>query len=103
MADRIPVRGEVVDYTLDSNDVAQITGRRDASHGHVAGEARGSPVSIGDVVPMMITRVWGDTPGCAVNGQAVLDGNDTLWVTSATHSEGLRHFAWRRVQGGVSA
>lgn len=41
----------------------------------------GSPVSEGDMVPLVITASLSED---LVNGQAILDGNDTLWVTSAT-------------------
>jgi len=48
----------------------------------------------------VITRVWGQTEGSAVNGQVLLDGDDTLWVTSVTQGPDARQ--WRpfaRVEG----
>ena len=38
--------------------------------------------------PLVITRVWGDQEGSAVNGQVLLDGNDTFWATSRNEGEG---------------
>lgn len=69
----------------------------------------------GDVVPLLIVRIWPEeypegSPVCmdylpgvtpfweiplsttGVNGQAFLDGNDTLWITSAP--EGDFNGAW---------
>lgn len=54
----------------------------------------GNAVAEGDTFPMLITRVWGDNPSSAVNGQAYLDGNDVLWVTSACVGSGPRTFSW---------
>ncbi len=56
----------------------------------------GEDVRTADVVPLLIVKVWpneyGDKPG--VNGQAFLDGNDTLWVTSAKEGEGAGEWFW---------
>ncbi len=54
----------------------------------------GNDAKEGQTFPMLITRVWGDTPTCAVNGQVFLDGNDVLWVTSVSVGEGPRTFSW---------
>ena len=49
---------------------------------------------------MIITRVFGRDPGSAVNGQVLLDGNDTLWVTSRTTVTGEGSYQWpERVYG----
>lgn len=79
---QVPTAGRIVQYTLDASDVA----RRGA---HI-----GNKISAGDVYPMMITRVWGDKPDAAVNGQVFLDGNDVLYVTSIYVGEGPRTYAW---------
>ena len=65
---------------------------------HIGNEAKE-----GDTFPMLITKVWGDTPTSAVNGQTFLDGNDVLWVTSASVGEGPRTFSWptRSAEGSV--
>ena len=54
----------------------------------------GNQAEEGQTFPMIITRVWGDTPEWAVHGQVFLDGNDVLWVTSALVGEGPRTFSW---------
>ena len=45
----------------------------------------GSPVSKGDVVPMIVTKVWSSI---CVNGQVILDGNDSLWMVRIDTGEG---------------
>lgn len=92
-----PSIGRIVHFILAEHHVAQINRRR------AEGEAKmdwhrqektgaqvhtGNPVSVGQVFPMIITRVWGAAPGSAVNGQVFLDGNDTLWVTSVVEGDG---------------
>lgn len=51
----------------------------------------GNEVHEGDVVPMIIVRVWSPT---TVNGQAFMDGNDVLWVTSATLGDNPHEWQW---------
>ena len=43
---------------------------------------------------MVIIRVWGTTPESPVNGQVLLDGNDTFWATSVQAGVGPRKFEW---------
>lgn len=81
--------GRIVQYRLTPEDAFEINRRRGAEeHGahwpfgaiaHV-----GNHASRGDVVPMLIVKVWGPD---YVNGQVHLDGNDTLWKTSVTKSK----------------
>lgn len=87
----IPTIGRIVHYTLSERDAAQINALR----GPMTHQA--NPASEGDVFPMMIVRVWGNTPESAVQGQVFIDGAFTLWATSATPGEGPRHFAWPTV------
>lgn len=98
----IPSIGRIVEYTLSDSDAAQINRRRaDASANIKAGTVGktgfalhiGNGVLEGEKYPLLITRVWGDRPSSAVNGQVMLDGNDTLWVTSVAQGEGPFH--WR--------
>lgn len=115
MAEQIPTIGRIVHYRLSADDAAQINRRRTTSgeiraridqqfapwtppsrpvwplgaQAHIGNDARE-----GDTFPMLITKVWGDTPTSAVNGQAFLDGNDVLWVTSAAVGEGPRTWSW---------
>ena len=88
MTTQTPSIGRIVHYTLNNDDEAAINGRRDED------PRSGNRVSAGDIYPMMITRVWGDQPDSSVNGQVHLDGRDLHWVTSVSHGEGERHFAW---------
>ena len=100
----IPTIGRIVLYTLSEQDAAQINKRRRDAQEHLREHIEnatgvavhvGNGVSAGDVYPMIVTRAWGaDAPERLVNGQVLLDGNDTLWVTSVGVGEGPRTFAW---------
>jgi hypothetical protein len=103
MTQQIPTIGRIVRYTLSEQDADAINRRRtDAARNMAAHREKknGSQVHIGnsvyegEVFPLVITRVWGDQPESAVNGQVLLDGNDTLWVSSVNVGEGPRTFAW---------
>ena len=92
--------GRIVQYTLRDAD-ADAVNRRRADYAKtlpsIAGGAQvhvGNLAHVGDVLPMMVVRVFGTNVTTAVNGQVFLDGNDTLWVTSVYvgHSPGT--FAW---------
>ena len=82
----VPKMGRIVIYVLSEADAQYITERRLLGF-------RGSPVCAGDEFPMIITRVWSPS---IVNGQVMLDGVDTLWVTSAEMSfdPARRHWHW---------
>lgn len=71
-----PVLGAVVGYRIDDGDAAVIRQRRTAS------DRRGAPVHVGELVPLVVTQV---VDNARVNGQALLDGDDSLWVTYAEH------------------
>lgn len=95
-----PTIGRIVHYRLSDQDAAQINKRRADASAHMAEHREnsngvvvhvGNSVQAGDVYPLVITRTWG---GSAVNGQVLLDGSDTLWVTSVTEGEGLRNWSW---------
>ena len=96
-----PTPGRIVLYQLSEDDATQINRRRkDARDSAVSLDKTGyvvhvgNDVSAGDVYPLVITRTWGDTPESAVNGQVLLDGNDTFWATSVSAGERPRTFAW---------
>lgn len=103
---QVPTIGRIVHYTLSEQDAAAINKRRkDAWNLNAAGVTlasqelgavihAGNGVSAGDVYPLIITRVWGNTPESSVNGQVLLDGNDTFWATSVAYGEGERKFVW---------
>lgn len=73
-----PTPGRIVQYTLTQADVDRIESDRIASLGY------GNKPHAGDVVPVIVTRAW---PERRVNGQAVLDGNDRLWIASADEGD----------------
>ena len=97
-----PSIGRIVHYTLGGPDAAMINTRRKNAADHI-GEHRDNATGVvvhtgntareGDVYPLLITRVWNTDPG-TVNGQVLLDGNDSLWVTSTTPGEGPGRYAW---------
>lgn len=85
--------GRTVHYRLTESQCEQIRKRRRDAARKSAGQAEsgyivhtGNDSDPGDVVPLVIVRTWGG-PDDLVNGQALLDGNDTLWVTSARYSD----------------
>lgn len=102
-----PVIGQIVQYRLRASDAEQINRRRrhaQRSMDTIRSEAMGYQAHIGnqvaedELVAMIVTQVWPnsfkpDEP--AVNGQALLDGADSLWVTSV--AEGTTPGTWQRV------
>lgn len=99
----VPTIGRIVHYTLSAPDADAVNTRRRDAINHVADHRErrdgsvihyGNAVVEGDIYPMVITRVWGDQPGSAVNGQVFLDGNDLLWATSVQCGTGPRTWAW---------
>ena len=102
--------GRTVLYTLSDDDVTQINRRRtngrsirermqaepkqwpEGAQAHI-----GNTASAGDVVPLVVVLVWPNEYGegaPGVNGQALLDGNDTLWITSAKEGTEPGTWAW---------
>ena len=45
----------------------------------------GNSVNVGEVLPAMVTRVFGDQGIC--NLKVMLDGSDTFWATSVEHDQ----------------
>lgn len=94
----VPTTGRVVLYTLSQYDVEQINRRRTSPQSiserikeaiwPMGAQAHiGNSVKVGDVFPAILVRPNGDTAEATINIQVFLDGNDTLWVTSAAVSE----------------
>ena len=83
-----PTIGKTVIYRLSVTDTAKINEYADSG-----GNRNCSFVRTGDEVPLIITKVgrieWG-LPG--INGQIILDGNFSLWVTSVR--EGTEPGQW---------
>lgn len=101
---RAPALGDIVWYTLTDQDADAINRRRAQATNHFREHHdradgiqlhTGNAVQAGDIYPLAITRVWGTTPASAVNGQVLLDGSDTLWVSSVQHGDGPRRFVYR--------
>lgn len=85
----IPRPGDVVLFQLASHNIAAIDALR-AEHG-----GAGNTHRVGDVVPLVIVRVWGDTPSSAFNGKALLDAPfPDLWVSSTCIGPGPAQCAW---------
>lgn len=102
--------GRTVLYTLTEDNASAINRRRtdgrsirdrmqadpptwpEGAQAHI-----GNRASAGDVVPLVVVRVWPNEFGDGihgVNGQAMLDGNDTLWITSAREGTEPGTWAW---------
>ena len=103
-----PTTGRIVMFKLVQRDVEAINRRRttgvsiaermklgtwpQGAQAHI-----GNPVTEGDILPMIVCRVWPDEfgPGTfGVNGQVFLDGCDNLWITSAGEGIGVGQWSW---------
>lgn len=101
--------GRIVLYRLREQDAKAINRRRSAERGaHWPDGAQahfGNPVQAGEVYPMVVCRVWpneyGTQPG--VNGQVILDGSDSLWVTSAKEGDLPGEWSWPVRSSGAPA
>ena len=96
-----PSIGRIVHYTLTDADAEAINRRRadtmrnidehrqraDGSQVHF-----GNSVEAGDVFPMVIIRVWNEIG--TVNGQVLLDGNDTYWASSRMPGDTQGTYRW---------
>jgi len=96
-----PSIGRIVHYVLTGSDADAITRRRVFGAGHGDGWPNGAqahvgnPVAAGEHVPMVVVVVWPNEHGPdsdGINGQALLDGSDSLWVTSV--KEGSEPGTW---------
>lgn len=97
MSERKPYIGAVVQYILSKQDCEEINRRRRYAHGaegrlswpdgaqaHTGNEARE-----GQIAPMVIVAVWGTSATSCVNGQVLLDGNDSYWALSRNRADEL--------------
>lgn len=85
--------GCTVHYVLSEDNANSINRRRKhAAESGITAENTGAvvhygnPVYAGDEYPMVIVKEW--TSGGSVNGQVLLDGNDTFWACSVSEGEG---------------
>ena len=94
--------GDIVLYQLTKDDAEIINRRyRHASHNQdlmrvskTGYQAHfGNAVGEGTVVVLIVTQVWSST---CINGQAILDSNDSLWVTSACKGEDPGYWSYRK-------
>ena len=104
MSEIVPRVGSIVFYKLKKEDAEAINRRYGHARAHMAEHIAssngvqvhvGNDVREGQVLPMIITQVWGDKPDCYVNGQVFLDGNDLFWVTSGAVGDEPGQFAWQ--------
>ena len=95
-----PSIGRIVLYTLSAQDASSIASRRaDAQrnlteHKEAATGVQihvGNSVREGDTFPLVVVRVW---PNDSVNGQLMLDGNDTYWVMSKAQGDSAGTWSW---------
>ncbi len=84
----IPTIGRIVHYKLTEQDAARVAEQREQR------KLTGNVAYVGDVFPAVVVRTWGDTAESACNLQVLLDGPDSLWVTSRTVGEVEGTFAW---------
>lgn len=103
-----PSIGRIVHYKLTEDDAAKATRRRTDSTSiaerikagtwPLGAKAHiGNPVNAGDVVPLIVVKVWPNEygPGIpGVNGRAILDGSDSLWVTSIKEGNEAGQWSW---------
>ena len=103
-----PTIGRIVHYKLTETDAERANRRRhsdtigqriaDGTWPEGAQAHAGNRANAGDVAPALIVRVLNEDDNSAVNLQAFLDGNDVLWVTSATCGESAGQFAWPKIE-----
>lgn len=102
MPEQKPTVGRIVNYRLSEEDAVQINRRRTTgkaiadriveekwplgAQAHIGNEAKA-----GDVLPMIIVKVWSDV---CVNGQVFLDGNDTFWGLSRNLGDQESNWNW---------
>jgi len=86
-----PTVGRIVHYKLSEADISEINRRR------ALYEFKGNPVSAGEVVPVIVAIVWPDEFGAGIpgiNGQALLDGEDSLWICSRREGPNSGEWMW---------
>ena len=104
----IPSIGRIVHYRLSQRDADAINKRRADMYAHIEEHQKnsngvqihfGNTVHAGEVYPLVITRIFGDnaTEETGVNGQVLLDGNDTFWATSRHVGTEEGTFFWPRI------
>lgn len=80
--------GRIILYVLGEGDVSQIESRRAASGAYVGNIPRA-----GQVVPAIVVAAWGGEDD-KINGQAVLDGLDSHWITLRAYDAAKTPGTW---------
>lgn len=75
----VPTTGRIVLYTLSEYDAESINKRRVPQDGNSA--------TVGDVLPAVIIRPWGNTEAASANLQVLLDGTGSYWATSRSQGD----------------
>lgn len=95
--------GRIVHYVLSETDVESIDEKRKQANNiplpqRVPGVeyTEGNHVEAGQHCAMVIVQVW-NTEGM-VNGKVLLDGKDTLWVTSRKYSDAKEPHSWHWIE-----
>lgn len=94
-----PTIGRIVHYKLTVADGEAINRRRVKGAGHgdnwpEGAQAHvGNPASAGQIVPaIVVSQLTNDLS--VVNAQALLDGNDSLWLTSVHQGTAEGEWSW---------
>jgi len=88
----VPTVGRIVHVTLSAELAASIN--RDPA-------IRGNACIAGETYPLIIARVWSKeaySDGLTINGQLVLDGVGTFWMTSVHHGEEPGRWHWPHIE-----
>lgn len=96
----VPTVGLILLYALNDSEASQINKRRQdyskaskevdtGFQAHV-----GNSVREGQVFPLLVTAINGSDKNISVNGQVLLDGNDSFWATSRKEGDGPGTWAW---------
>jgi hypothetical protein len=85
-----PTIGRIVHYRLSEQDMPRITALvnepRPSGRSHVL-----NPTRVGDTVPAIVVASWAEQ---TANLHVLLDGEVTLWVTSAKEGDVPGTWAW---------
>jgi len=86
-------QGAIVHYRLTAVEVQSVANVRAQFGQNLAAPvqlARGNPLVVGQRVPLVVVAVSGER----VNGQALLDGTDVVWVQSAKEGDEPGEWSW---------
>lgn len=95
-----PTLGRIVHFTMNDQIAQIINAARKKAHADLRAKTsdrmaepvrNGNEATEGQRVAMMIVAIHSET---LVNGQLMLDGNDSHWVTSVAQGEGAGCWSW---------